>query len=180
LFVGEILLLLMQLVSVVRLLGTHIQTATHERIRKNVMDDIAIDPLYEGVRRQTIQHLLAFGLACREGNYGTNCENEEGDGFSFVQHLATPFVAFTTHYGLDASSMFAQALFHAIGAGSFNSISIGFLHGYLRRPEKTAARASRERLKGSAPSMDAASKPVTLPRGTERLAYRPLLAARGI
>jgi hypothetical protein len=65
------------------------------------MDDIAIDPLYKGVRRQKMKHLLAFrgisrlndkasgcqvilalsdhlalGLACGDGNRGADCEND--------------------------------------------------------------------------------------------------------
>jgi hypothetical protein len=61
LLVREILLLLMQLVLVKCLLRPHVQAATNQRVGVDVVDHIAVDPLDKLMRRQSIQHDLAFG-----------------------------------------------------------------------------------------------------------------------
>jgi hypothetical protein len=61
LLVREILLLLMQLVLVKRLLRPDVQAATNQRVGVDVVDHIAVDALDKLMRRQSIQHGLAFG-----------------------------------------------------------------------------------------------------------------------
>jgi hypothetical protein len=60
LLVGEVLLLLMQLVLVVCLLCPHIQATAHERIGIDIVNRVAIDALDKLVCGQPVQHDLPF------------------------------------------------------------------------------------------------------------------------
>ena len=59
LLIGKMLLQLIRLVLVIGLLRADIEAAAHQRVRIDVMHDVAIDPLDKLMRRQAVQHDLS-------------------------------------------------------------------------------------------------------------------------